>query len=234
MYVANQHAMKPDAALEVAREAGVGQFVSYGKNGLNATLLPFNVVTRDDGVVVLQAHFNKVNTQWEDEGDAMVIVQGPNAHVSALDMPPEQEGQKMPTVPTWNYVTVHLKGKFSVHTDNDWKIAHLTALVEQFEGEWRVGTHSSYELVNNALVAIVGVELEVSEIIGKAKLGQNLSPADVKYTAQHLRERDPKSASVADLMEEIALPWSEAREDRVTNAASTGKSTLRISGGLAN
>lgn len=231
MYVAKQHSMNNAVALDVARSIGVGQLITLGENGFNATFVPFNLVERD-GVVHLQAHLNRVNAQWRDTGEAMFIVQGPSAHVSGTDFPTESEGQKLPTVPTLNYVTVHLRGTVSFHDDDAWKRSHLTALVEQFEGEWRVGTHSSYELVNTAFVAFVGVEIEVTEIIGKAKLGQNMSPADIRHTAQHLRERDPASASVAELMEEIALPWSQAREERVMNAKH-GRVSLPISGGLA-
>lgn len=231
MYVAKQHSMSEDAALDVARTIGVGQLITSGEDGLNATFVPFNVVRRED-CVVLQTHLNRVNTQWKDAGEAMFIVQGPSAHISGTDFPAEEEGQKLPTVPTLNYVTVHLRGTLTAHDDDAWKRSHLTALVDQFEGEWRVGTHSSYELVNAAFVALVGVELEVTEIVGKAKLGQNMSPADIQHTAQHLRERDPSGSSVAELMEEIAIPWSQAREERVTNAKH-GRGSLPFSGGLA-
>ena len=59
-----------------------------------------------------------------------------------------------------------------------------------------------------------------------------MSPADIQHTAQHLRERDPSGSSVAELMEEIAIPWSQAREERVTNAKH-GRGSLPFSGGLA-
>ncbi len=231
MYVAKQHSMSEATALGVARSIGVGQLVSVGDGTLNATFVPFNIVNRD-GLIVLQAHLNRVNTQWKDVGEAMMIVQGPSAHVAGTDFPAERREQKLPTVPTLNYVTVHLRGTLSFHDDDEWKRSHLTSLVDQFEGEWRIGTHSSYELVNNALVALVGVELEVSDVIGKAKLGQNMSPADLQYTAQHLRERDPDGSSVADLMEEIALPWAEDRAKRIDDARGDRK-PLSIAGGLA-
>lgn len=216
MYVAKQHSMSESAALEIARSIGVGQLISVGEHGLNATFVPFNIVSRADGVVV-QAHLNRVNTQWKDDGDALLIVQGPSAHVAGTDLPAERKGQKLPTVPTLNYVTVHFHGRLSYHDDDAWKRAHLEALVEEFEDEWRVGTHSSYKLAEAAFVALVGVELEVARIEGKAKLGQNMSPVDIAHTAQHLRQRG-SSGEVADLMEEIAVPWAQDREERVASA----------------
>ncbi|KTF04652.1 putative FMN-binding domain protein [Trueperella bernardiae] len=217
MYVAQQHAMDRAAALGFAGSIGVGQLVSVGAGGLNATYLPFNIV-ECGGKVVAQFHLNRVNPQWRDAGEAMLIVQGPSAHVSGLDLPAERPGAKLPTVPTLNYVTVHLRGSLSIHDDTAWKQAHLTALVEHFEREWRVGQHTSYELVHAAFAAMVGVELEVAEVIGKAKLSQNLSAEGIAETARHLRERDESACPVADLMEEIAIPWAKEREGRVEGA----------------
>lgn len=232
MYVAKQHQIEPAAALDLAHNIGVGHLITSGPHGPNATFVPFNIASRGDGVV-LQAHLNRVNTQWKDEGEALMVVHGPNARISGLDFPPERPGQKLPTVPTWNYVTVHLRGTLTIHDDEAWKSAHLEELVSHFEDEWRVGTHSSYELVKAAFVAIVGVEIEVSEVIGKAKLGQNLSPADIEYTAGRLRDRDAAAGPVADLMEEIAIPWAESREERVSHARHGAGRRLDIAGGLA-
>ncbi|QOR47564.1 FMN-binding negative transcriptional regulator [Trueperella pecoris] len=217
MYVAQQHTMGDAAALEFARGVGVGQLVSTGPNGLNATFVPFNIEVQGERTFV-QFHLNRVNPQWRDDGEAMLIVQGPSAHISGLDFPAEAPGQKLPTVPTLNYVTVHLRGALSVHDDDAWKQSHLTRLVEHFESEWRVGVHTSFELVRAAFVAIVGVELEVTEVIGKAKLGQNLSSEAIAHTAGNLRERDESACPVADLMEQIAVPWALSREERVGHA----------------
>lgn len=214
MYVARQHAMGEDDALAVVEKAGAGQLVTVGSQGINATFLPF-LIGRRDGQVVLQTHLNRVNPQWRDDAEVLVIVQGPDARVSGMDMPAESAKQRLPNAPTWNYVTVHLRGEMTIHDDHAWKTDHLSKLVEQFEDEWRVGTHSSYELVNNALVALVGVEIAVREIVGKAKLGQNMSPLEIAQTAQRMRARDASSASVAGLMEDVAVPWAQAREERV-------------------
>ncbi|WP_406712943.1 FMN-binding negative transcriptional regulator [Trueperella pyogenes] len=217
MYVAQQHAMDETAAIEFASGVGMGQLVSVGSAGLNATFLPFNIETRGERLFA-QFHLNRVNPQWKDSGEAMLIVQGPSAHISGLDFPAERPGQKLPTVPTLNYITVHLKGSLSIHDDEAWKQAHLAKLVEHFESEWRIGKHTSYELVRAAFVAMVGLELEITEVIGKAKLGQNLSSEAIVYTANHLRTRDTSACPVADLMEAIAIPWAKSREARVAEA----------------
>lgn len=246
MYVAKQHEIAPHKALEIATSIGAGQLITIGSGGPNATFVPFNVVGElgpiaaptvspaastnpvgpatptgpadSAGGVVVQAHLNRVNPQWRDEGEALLVVHGPNARISGLDFPPEQPTQKLPTVPTWNYVTVHLRGTLTFHDDADWKLRHLERLVDQHEEEWRMGTHSRMELIEAAFAAMVGVEIKVRDVVGKAKLGQNMSSANIAYTADRLRARDGSAAQVADLMEDIAIPWALSREERMERA----------------
>ncbi|WFN90462.1 FMN-binding negative transcriptional regulator [Arcanobacterium wilhelmae] len=228
MYVARQHEIDRETSLEFARSVAIGQWVSHGEAGLNATILPFSLEERG-GRLFAQAHFNRVNRQWADDGEAMVIVTGPVAHVSALDFPPQPAGARMPTVPTLNYVTVHLKGRFVVRDDDAFKLAHMRRIVEHFEPQWRM-EQVDEALLRHALRANVGVELEVCEVVGKAKLSQNLSPEALRTTIDNLRARDPQASGVADLMEDIALPWAVARDGRIENVRVTGAATPPASG----
>ncbi|MGV9196836.1 FMN-binding negative transcriptional regulator [Arcanobacterium canis] len=227
MYVARQHEIDRETALNFARDIAIGQWVSSGDAGLNATILPFSLEERG-GKLYAQAHFNRVNRQWADTGDAMVIVHGPICHVSALDFPEQSPDARMPTVPTLNYVTVHLKGRFIVRDNEEFTLAHMRRIVDHFESSWNLDQIDD-QLLRRSLRANVGVELEVKEVIGKAKLSQNLSPEALRYTIDHLRARDPRATDVADLMERIALPWAEERDSRVENARAAGASTLPIS-----
>ena len=70
------------------------------------------------------------------------------------------------------------------------------------------------------LRAIVGVDVKVTEIIGKAKLSQNLSAEEIAATAANLRRRRDKSAStqIAELMENLAIPTAAARAEAVERA----------------
>ncbi|MFP7706465.1 FMN-binding negative transcriptional regulator [Trueperella sp. LYQ141] len=227
MYVAQQHQLDEERAWQLVCQLGVGQFVSLASGQFDASLLPFNVV-RDGERAMLQAHVNRVNPQWRSPGAAMVIVTGPQAHIAGTDLPAEKPEAKMPVVPTWNYITVHLHGHFTIHDDPAWKREHLARLVATHEDTWRPETHSNYQRINNALNALVGIEFEVEKIAGKAKLGQNMAAMEIRDTAQRLRARDPLAAPVADAMEEIAVPWALAREARVENARQAGRSTLPI------
>ncbi|WP_018296094.1 FMN-binding negative transcriptional regulator [Corynebacterium lubricantis] len=135
MYVTNAYRMDEDEALQLASDIGVGQFISSSpETGLEATIMPFVLKRDESGQVHVQAHFAKVNRQWEDS-EVMIIVQGPTAYVSGVDQPPEPDDAKMPRVPSLDYVAVHLKGIMR-HRDGDtaFATAHLKELVEKFDG----------------------------------------------------------------------------------------------------
>lgn len=225
MYVARQFALDEAEAMRRAAEIGRGQFVTSGPEGLDATLLPFTTRREADGGWVLEAHMARVNPQWRlpddsASGEVLVIVSGPDAHVRGTDMPPEPADARFPRVPTWNHLTIHLHGEIVARPDRDFEERHLRELVEKFEPRWRVGTHSDPRLVMAALPALVGVQVRVREIRGKAKLSQNLSSADLEHTIASMRRRgEPQASAVADLMEEISVPWALAREERSRAAA---------------
>lgn len=221
MYVTNAYRMDESEALDWADAIGMGQLVSYDpEDGLEATLLPFVLKRHDDGRVTLEAHFARVNRQWEQR-DVMMIVQGPTTYVSGADQPAEADDARVPTVPSIDYVAVHLRGRMT-HRQGDvqFTVNHLKELVEKFDAEWRVGTHSDPRLVLDILPALVAVEIEVTEVIGKWKLHQGLPPEGIAHTASKLRERNtPDAQAVAKLMEEMAIPWAQERAKRMQHHA---------------
>ncbi|WIM67136.1 FMN-binding negative transcriptional regulator [Corynebacterium breve] len=214
MYVTNAYRMDHEEALELASSIGVGQFVTNSDEGMEATLLPF-VLKLDDDRVVVETHFARVNRQWEDE-EVLIIVQGPTTFISGLDLPPEPEDARLPRVPSMDYVTVHMKGRMRHRQhDEEFTLRHLAELVDKFEDEWNVPEHSDPRLVKDILPALVAVEIEVTEVLGKWKLHQGLTPDEIQYTADNLRRRGTEEAAqVASLMESKAIPWAEQRAAR--------------------
>lgn len=211
MYVSRQHFIEESRALEIAREIGVGEFVTSGAHGFNATRLPF-VVNSAGNDVVVETHLARVNPQWRDSGEVLLIVGGPDVHIPGHYLPPEPPESRMPYVPTWNYVTIHLRGELVVHDDAEWKQRHLDDLVAHHESTWRIDTHSSAGKVERAMNALVGMSFSVTEVLGKAKLHQNMSAADIEHIAHNV---EGDSAEIAHLMREVALPWAQDRESRV-------------------
>jgi transcriptional regulator len=107
-------------------------------------------------------------------------------------------------VPTWNYSAVHLIGEVRVHHDPEWLRAAVEELTDEHERSreepWQVAdAPSSY--VDGQLRGIVGVELTVTEVQGKAKLSQNRSRSDRDGVVAGLRRSDrPDERMVAEQM----------------------------------
>lgn len=165
-----------------------------------ASFLP--VVWRADTVI---AHFAKANPHWreiEDDTPALLIVTGPDAYVSPSWYTAKDEHGKV--VPTWNYSAVHLSGTARVHEDTEWLRAAVTDLTDQHEESrdepWHV-TDAPAAYIEGQLRGIVGVELRVTGVEGKAKLSQNRSDADRAGVIDGLRaDGRPGDLAVADTM----------------------------------
>jgi transcriptional regulator len=146
----------------------------------------------------LLGHVARPNDQWRAEpvGEALVIVRGPDAYVSPAWYAAKAEHGRV--VPTWNYVTAHVYGELVVHDDPAWVedvVRRLTAKHEAGRADpWSVDD-APPAFVAGQLRAIVGVELRITRIEGKAKLSQNRSAADRAGVVAGLTEDgDPASA----------------------------------------
>lgn len=227
MYVAEQFAMDPAEALRQVDQTGVGDLITHGERGIDVTFLPFALLPDDGGPRVLTSHFARTNLQWQDEGPAMWVIHGPDAYVSPEIMPGRPSaaddyqpgarvGMRAPTVPTWNYLVVHLKGRLVIHHDADWKLQSLVDMVARHEPSWRL-SDGPLAAIERMLPAIVGAEFIIDEVIGKAKMSQNRSSDDVTSIAGALAASG-HSPETAEVMRRLALPYTEAREQRVAQA----------------
>ena len=203
MYVPTFNAMRDDAERRAFVLAhGVGQFITVGPDGVpDATLLP--VLWEGDRVI---AHLARNNHQWERitaGNPGLVVVSGPDAYISPSWYASKREHGRV--VPTWNYSAVHLSGPVRVIDDPEWVLEAVTRLTERHEGgfrdPWQV-TDAPPKFVAGRLRAIVGVELTVTSVEGKAKLSQNRSDADRRGAVEGLRA----DLEVADRMAEALRP----------------------------
>jgi transcriptional regulator len=180
--------------------AGAADLVTATATGLQATFLPF---LHDPSVGehgALLGHFARNNDHWRAEpiGEALVVVHGPDAYVSPGFYPSKAEHGRV--VPTWNYLTLHVHGRLVVHDDPVWVedlVRRLTAAHEAAEpSPWSVDD-APRRFVDGQLRAIVGVELLISRIEGKAKLSQNRPPADVDGVVAGLTARGDTASADA-------------------------------------
>jgi len=203
---------------ELLSNLDAAELITVTGDGLLATFLP--LIHEPAGASAeagangrLMGHVARNNRQWKTPptGEALVIVRGPEAYVSPSWYATKTEHGRV--VPTWNYITAHVHGRFVVHDDLAWVERNVRALVERHEARraqpWRVDD-APPEYVAGQLRAIVGVEVVISRIEAKVKLSQNRSKADVEGAVAGLRgEGDRRSAATAD-----AMAIAEDRRDR--------------------
>lgn len=202
MYTPRFNKVEDDGQIRaMVRATASAQFVSVGADGFpTATLLP--ILWEGDTVI---AHMAKANPQWRDlapDSRVLLICSGPEAYVSPTWYAAKYEHGKV--VPTWNYTAVHLSGTVRVHDDPDWlrdAVERLTVAHESGrESPWHVDD-APEQYVRGQLGGIIGLEIAVTLVEGKAKLSQNRSEADRAGVVRGLRaEPTPGAPAIADAM----------------------------------
>lgn len=182
MYVPSAFAMDEEAAWHVVRDAGAGMLVVASPEGMHSVYVP--VIVSHDRHVVL-SHVAKANRWWrwlEEGADVLGLFLTASAYVSPSNYPSRHEHPGV--VPTWNYVAAELRGRARAHDDVDWLRGQVHAVTTQFEEprdpRWRV-EDSPGDYIDAQLRAIVGIEIQVTSIQGKAKLSQNRPDVDHDY-----------------------------------------------------
>ena len=152
----------------------------------------------------LVAHLARANGQWQTlrgEQEALVIFQGPHAYVS----PSWYETH--PSVPTWNYMTVHVRGKPKLIEAEAGVRRILGDLVSQHEeagSGWTLEGAEGY--VEKMWRRIVAFESAISSIEGKFKLSQNRDETDRRNVAAALSaSNDPSVQQLSKAMQGFSL-----------------------------
>lgn len=208
MYVPAHFSMTAGQVRTVLESGSAGDLVTVGSDGPVATYVPMlfdPAPPAGDGLGSLIGHVSRVNDQWRSPGVALFILHGPDDFIEAdwLNTPGSAN------VPTWNYVTVHVYGRLVVHDDPAWMLAAVRRL-SAAHGDASVDSMGTEE-VGRLLRAIVGVELVISRVDGKAKMSQNKTPAAVAQVIDGLRASGGEAT--ADWMAEHSLPRAQAKAD---------------------
>lgn len=171
-------------------QSRLATLVSKGPSGLMASHLPLLLEPGEGRFGTLYGHFAKANPQWRDlaaGAEALVIFQGPDAYVSPAWYPAKAEHGRV--VPTWNYISVHARGRAELFDDAE-RLLHLVGrLSQRHEADrpqpWTVG-EAPRDYLDGMLRAIVGFALPIQRLEGKWKLSQNRAPADVRGVREGL------------------------------------------------
>ncbi|UOG18830.1 FMN-binding negative transcriptional regulator [Acinetobacter sp. PK01] len=175
---------------ELIKQYPLGILLTHGQNGLDANHLPFELDTEVTELGVLHAHVARKNPVWQDvqDGDEVLVVfRAGDAYISPQWYPSKQEHHQQ--VPTWNYRVVHAHGKVKIRDDERYVrgvVARLTRTHEATQAEpWKM-SDAPKNYIEPMLKAIVGIEIEITKIQGKSKLGQNKEHRDIVGVANAL------------------------------------------------
>jgi transcriptional regulator len=185
------------------RAAPFASLVTMGSEGLDATPLPLMLDPADGPQGSLIGHIARANPQWRTTvtaHEALAIFSGPDSYIT----PSWYETKRLTgkVVPTWNYVTVHARGRISFFHEPEALLDLVRRLTERHEGAraapWAV-SDAPPDFIGSQLRAIVGLRLEITALTGKWKMSQNRSPADRAGVVAGLRaDGGPVAEAVAD------------------------------------
>lgn len=192
----------------------LGILVTQGAGGLDANHLPFELEAREGSLGVLHTHVARANRAWRDIAsvdEVLVVFRAAEAYISPNWYPSKHEHHRQ--VPTWSYIVAHAHGHVTVRDDERYLRGLVGRLTKRHEASqprpWRMGD-SPQAFVNEMLASIVGLEIEITRLVGKSKLGQNKEKRDVLGAADTLKAQgdgaieDAMRAGVAERSDDAA------------------------------
>jgi len=170
---------------------GFATLISSNADELQITHAPVQL-DRTRGVHgTLIGHIARANPHvalLRDGMEIVVLFHGPHTYISPAWY--VDEDPRIPNVPTWNYLAVHVHGRIRRIEDatQKWKI--VTGLAAQYErGSAEPWVPADPARHADKLGAIVGFEVDIERIEGKFKLSQNRSLADQQGVIVKLEAR---------------------------------------------
>ena len=150
----------------------------------------------------LIGHLARANSQWQTVAGQTVlsVFHGPHAYIS----PAWYEAKNI--VPTWNYVAVHVYGKWVPDDSRESREEIARRYVDFYEADrdvpWRLDEPDD-EFIDKLLDAIVCFRIDIERIEGKWKLSQNHDTTRRERVIRALREQGGEMPSnIAALMEQ--------------------------------
>jgi transcriptional regulator len=202
----------------------LGTLITLNTNGeLQANPIPFVIDAAPNGIGVLRGHVARANPVWREtraEVPALVVFQGPQAYISPSWYPSKTANAKV--VPTWNYVVVQARGMLRAIDDRDWLRPFVERLTDRFESPraqpWKVGDAPD-DYIETMLRAIVGLEIDLTSLVGKWKASQNRPAADREGVIAGLQEwagssGDAQAQAMADTVMDrhLMLPKTKTED----------------------
>lgn len=184
----------PDAIRRLVDDHGFALLVTCAAGVPAATHLPLLHEPDPAPRGRLIGHLARANPQarhlaaaMRENREVLAVFQGPHGYVSPTDYGPEGLGPA--TVPTWNYLAVHLYGVPRLMTD----AGEVRAVLDRLTARHEAGRRPAWSpaaldpaLMARMLDGIAGFEIAIARVEAAAKLSQNRTPAQAAHAAARL------------------------------------------------
>jgi transcriptional regulator len=198
MYLPKHFEQTDRAALAaLMREHPLALLIVPGADGVTADPIPLEYRPEVGPLGTLRGHVARANPLWKRAGaEALAVFTGPQTYITPSWYPSKAETHKV--VPTWNYTLVQARGPLRAIDDAPWLHALVGGLTAHHEAPrdkpWAV-TDAPEDYVQTMLRAIVGIEIELTSLVGKWKVSQNRSEADRQGVVEGLLS-NPSSSTL--------------------------------------
>lgn len=191
MYVPAHFAVSDLVQLEqFIRSHPLATVIVHDESGLAADHLPLMLQGSLSQEAILLGHVARANPLTPKAAlgiDCLIVFHGDDRYISPNWYASKQESGKV--VPTWNYEAVHVSGILRIVDDS----ARLTSLLDNLTRTHEASQprpwsmeDAPHQYVESLLKLIVGIEITIGEVTGKAKLSQNQSIANRQSLSDNL------------------------------------------------
>jgi transcriptional regulator len=183
------------------KENTFAMITGFGEKYPVTTQIPLEVELKENKIF-LHGHIMRKTDHhkaFEKNENVLVVFTGPHCYVSASWYTNPQ------TASTWNYMTVHAKGRI-IFTDEEGTYNAIRSLTNKYEGLETAAAFNKMpkEYILPMLKAIIGFTIEVESLENTFKLSQNRDEASKKNIIEQLKKRgDYNSAAIANEMEKL-------------------------------
>lgn len=197
MYIPEAFALIERAdMLDVIAAHPFATLATNGADGPVVTQLPLVLETDADGRDWICGHFARANPHWKeaDGMSAVTIFRGADGYITPSWYATKRETGKV--VPTWNYVSVEARGPLRVAASGEETrriVGLLTDTMEQRRAQPWAMADAPPSYTDAMLRGLVAFRVEVTAMVGAAKLSQNKSAADLCGVRDGLTAERPDS-----------------------------------------
>jgi len=176
------------------KENSFAIITAIGETHPVATQVPLFIDINEDGKILLSGHIMRKTDHhkaFEKNENVLVLFTGPHSYVSASWYTAPQ------TASTWNYMTVHVKGKISL-LDEAATYKAIKNITEKYEGkETAAAFHKMDEdYIAAMLKAIIAFSIEVESMENVFKLSQNRDEQSKKNIIEALQKRPDENSKM--------------------------------------